>query len=99
MGRPKIQINKENFEKLCGLQCTLEEIAGFFNCSADTIERWCKSEYSTTFAETFKKHSASGKASLRRIQFELAKKSPAMAIWLGKQYLNQRDNATVETSE
>ena len=44
-GRPKKEIDKKIFENLCGLQCTLEEIAGVFDCSADTIERWCKREY------------------------------------------------------
>ena len=29
--------------------------------------------------------------SLRRYQFQLAQKNTAMAIWLGKQYLGQRD--------
>ena len=29
--------------------------------------------------------------SLRRLQFRMAEKSPAMAIWLGKQYLGQTD--------
>lgn len=29
---------------------------------------------------------------MRRYQFELAKKNANMAIWLGKQYLGQRDN-------
>ena len=32
-----------------------------------------------------------GFISLRRKQFELAEKSPAMAIFLGKQYLGQTD--------
>jgi len=32
-----------------------------------------------------------GKISLRRAQFELAKKSTPMAIFLGKNYLHQRD--------
>lgn len=40
----------------------------------------------------FKKKSAGGKMSLRRYQFELAKKNASMAIWLGKQYLGQSDN-------
>lgn len=34
--------------------------------------------------------------SLRRTQFKLAEKNPTMAIWLGKQYLGQRDNIEVE---
>ena len=97
-GRPKKEIDKKIFENLCGLQCTLEEIAGVFDCSADTIERWCKREYGETFAETYKKHSAKGKMSLRRIQFKLAEKSAAMAIFLGKNYLGQKDNI-IETDE
>lgn len=91
-GRPKKEIDKKIFENLCGLQCTLEEIAGVFDCSPDTIERWCKREYRETFAEAYKKHSVKGKTSLRRIQFKLAEKSAAMAIFLGKNYLGQRDN-------
>ena len=97
-GRPKKEIDKKIFENLCGLQCTLEEIAGVFDCSVDTIERWCKREYRETFAEVYKKHSAKGKTSLRRIQFKLAEKSAAMAIFLGKNYLGQKDSI-IETDE
>ena len=91
MGRPTIKIDKDQFERLCGIQCTLIEIAGIFDCSEDTIERWCKKTYNLTFADAFKKHSASGKISLRRMQFRMAEKSAAMAIFLGKQYLGQKD--------
>ena len=97
-GRPRKEIDNKIFENLCGLQCTLEEIAGVFDCSVDTIERWCKREYGETFAETYKKHSAKGKMSLRRTQFKLAEKSAAMAIFLGKNYLGQKDNI-IETDE
>lgn len=89
-------IDPEQFEYLCGLQCTKEEIAGFFNCSPDTIENFCKREYKMIFSAVFKDKSAQGKISLRRYQFKLAEKSAAMAIFLGKQYLGQTDK--VETS-
>lgn len=98
MARPRIEINKDEFESLCGLFCTLEEIAGFFKCSEDTIERWCKRTYGESFAETFKKKCAEGKISLRRNQFHLSRKSAAMAIFLGKNYLGQRDDL-VESDE
>lgn len=98
-GRPKKEINQSIFENLCGIQCTLAEIAGVFDCSEDTIERWCKATYGETFAETFKKHSAEGKISLRRAQFRLAEKNAAMAIFLGKQYLGQRDQIEVESDD
>ena len=63
MGRPQIIIDKEQFESLCNLQCTLIEIAGFFTCSEDTIENWCKRTYGETFSEVFKKKSTKGKKS------------------------------------
>lgn len=91
MGRPMIEIDKQNFEKLCSMQCTLDEIAGFFNCSPDTIENFCKRTYETTFSDIYKSFSAKGKISLRRNQFKIAEKNATMAIFLGKQYLGQKD--------
>ena len=99
MGRPKVNIIKEDFEKLCALQCTEEEIAGFYDCSIDTINNYCKEIYGETFSETYKKKSAKGKLSLRRYQFKLAEKNVSMAIFLGKQYLGQKDVIETNTSE
>lgn len=94
-GRPRIEVDKAKFEKLCGIQCTLEEIASVLDCSEDTIQRWCMREYHENFAVVHKKFSGVGKMSLRRAQFKMAEKSASMAIWLGKQYLGQKD--VVET--
>jgi len=92
VGRPEIKIDKQQFEKLCNMQCTLEEIAGFFNCCDDTINNWCKKEYDDNFSGVYKKKSMNGKISLRRTQFKIAEKGNAsMAIFLGKQYLGQKD--------
>ena len=90
-GRPQIQIDEEVFIGLCRIQCTLNEIAGFFKCSEDTVERWCKRTFKKTFAETYKIHSVNGRISLRRSQFKMAEHNVTMAIWLGKQYLGQTD--------
>ncbi len=90
-GRKRIEIDERLFKKLCGIFCTKEEIAGIFECSEDTIERWCKRTYGLKFAEVYKRESAKGKMSLRRNQFKLAEKSAAMAIFLGKNYLGQTD--------
>lgn len=90
-GRPKIEIDQEQFEKLCALQCTLIEIAGYFRCTEDTIESWCKRVYKKNFSEVFKEKRSTGQISLRRAQFRLAETNATMGIWLGKQYLGQRD--------
>lgn len=92
MARPRIEIDQKQFENLCELQCTLKEISGFFNCSEDTIERWCKRTYKENFADIYEKKSSKGKISLRRTQLKLAEKSAAMAIFLGKQNLGQKDD-------
>ena len=96
VGRPKTNIDKSNFEKLCQIQCTLEEIAGFFDCCDDTINNWCKEVYDDNFSGVYKKKSVAGKISLRRNQFKIAENNASMAIFLGKQYLGQRDNIEVE---
>lgn len=91
-GRPRKEIDKTQFEKLCGLQCTKEEICSFFDITDKTLESWCKRTYKVGFSEVFRLKRGKGKISLRRYQFELAKKNANMAIWLGKQYLDQSDN-------
>lgn len=95
MARPKIEIDKDQFKKLCAIQCTLEEISSWFKCSEDTIERWCKRELGMSFADAFKTFSADGKISLRRNQFKMAEHNPGMAMFLGKVYLGQRENVEV----
>lgn len=92
MGRPKKEIGKDQFEKLCAMFCTLIEVADFFDCSEDTIERWCKRVYKSTFADTYKRKSSRGRMSIRRKQFEVAMQgNTTMLVWLGKQYLGQAD--------
>lgn len=98
MARPRINIDKEQFEKLCSIQCTLNEIAGYFNCSEDTIENWCKRTYKEGFSDIYAKKRGVGKISLRRSQFRMAETNPTMAIWLGKQYLGQTERQEVAVS-
>lgn len=101
-GRPKKEIDKKQFESLCALFCTEEDIADFFDCSIDTVNNWCKRTYKDengkemTFSDVYKKKNSKGKVSLRRYQFKLAEKNASMAIWLGKQYLGQSDNIDIQ---
>ena len=85
------RIGKKQFENLCGLQCTLLEICDFFDVEDDTLNSWCKETYGTTFSEVFKLKRGKGQISLRRMQWKLAEKNTTMAIFLGKQYLGQKD--------
>lgn len=91
-GRPPKELDKNQFEKLCALQATIEEIAGFFDCDENTVNAWCNRVYGENFSVVFKSKSAAGKLSLRRSQMKLAEKSAAMAIFLGKNMLGQTDH-------
>ena len=97
-GRPPKVIDQKQFEKLCAIQCTLEEMVCVLDANTDTIEKWCKNTYGMSFSEVFKIKRGMGKVSLRRSQFQLAEKNPTMAIWLGKQYLGQTDKQEVALS-
>lgn len=92
MGRPRIEIDREDFEKLCGFMCTKREISSWFNVSDDTIERWCKKTYGQTFAVIYEQKADQGRISLRRTQFKKALDGNIpLLIWLGKQYLGQAE--------
>ena len=93
MARPKFKIDYDMVRKLAHIQCTQQEIASFLGCSTDTLQR------DEEFCDIYKKEMDNGKMSLRRIQFKLAETNTAMAIWLGKQYLGQRDNLDVATTD
>lgn len=92
MARPRKEIDQKQFENLCGLQCTKSEICSWFGITDKTLESWCKRTYKTGFSDVFAEKRGLGKISLRRAQFRLAEKNAAMAIWLGKQMLGQREN-------
>jgi len=91
MGRPANKIDLAVVEKLGQLQCTYAECAAFLNIKEQTLKK------RKDFLLSFKKGFESGKISLRRTQFKLAENNATMAIWLGKQYLGQRDQGLAPT--
>lgn len=100
-GRPKISWDEKQwkqFKTLCSMQCTQEEICAVMGVTDKTLTRLLNDRYKNeSFSEIYKRESASGKASLRRIQFDIAKKGNAtMAIFLGKNYLGQSDKQEYE---
>jgi len=92
MARPEKDIDWGQFENLCQLQCTQSEIASFLKINTDTLRDRARAHYAMDdYSDIYKKFSETGKCSLRRNQFVLSKKNATIAIWLGKQWLGQRD--------
>ena len=97
-GRPLAEFDKKEFMNLVGLGCSQEEICWWFRdetgkpANVDTLSRWCKRTFDENFQEYYKKNGGVAmKITLRKNQMKLAEKSAAMAIFLGKNYLGQRD--------
>lgn len=96
-GRPEAKLDLVEFRKLAAIQCTQSELASFFETSVDTIQRRIAKE--PEYAEAWERGRESGKASLRRMQFASAQSgNVTMQIWLGKQYLGQRDRLDHEVT-
>lgn len=90
-GRPRKELNQQEFEDLCELQCTLEEIARVFRVDRDTVSAWCKRTYGEGFSAVFEKFSQGGKTSLRRTLLEHSKTNASVAIFLAKNLLGMTD--------
>ena len=89
---------------LVGLGCLQDEICWFFRdesgkpISEDTLTRWCKREFGMNFAEYRTQNGLMAmKIKLRKNQLKLSEKNANMAIWLGKQILNQVDKPNDNT--
>ena len=92
-----VSIDFDNLEKLCQLQCTLEEVASFFECSVNTLKNRIRDEFGLTWEEYYRLKQGKGKIALRRLQFQAAEKGNiSMLIFLGKQYLGQSDKQDIK---
>ena len=106
MGRPAKtwgEADVRQFKQLGAIFCTRAEICQVMDLDPKTLNKLVAKHFrdvprddmrrAPTFAEAWGYFSAQGRASLRRKQFELALDGDrTMLIFLGKQYLGQRDD-------
>jgi hypothetical protein len=91
MARPRKEIDQKQFEELCKIQCTEEEICAVLGVTDKTLNAWCKRTYKKGFSEISAEKRKGGRTSLRRAGFELAKKNAAVHIFYAKNYLGMSD--------
>ena len=88
VGRPKLNIDGKKISKWISYGATVKEIADVENCSEDHIHK--------VFRDKITKGKAERNMRLRKAQIELALSGNcSMLIWLGKQYLGQKDQPVV----
>lgn len=96
MGRPRIEWDQgkiELFNALMGIHFATEEtIADCLKVSRCTLQRFVKQTYDMTFEQLKAQKRQGLHLKLAGKQYEVAMKgSVPMLIWLGKQWLGQRD--------
>jgi hypothetical protein len=92
-GRKAAQIDLGELEKLCSMHCSDDEVAAWFGVSVRTIQNRRRQP---EFAKVMHRGKARGCLNVRRAQLRLLEaNNPAMAIWLGKIVLGQRETMQI----
>lgn len=97
-GRPRMLLNERGtavVKRMAEIMCTNEEIADVLGVGVDLITN---DNNNAVFQAAKREGQVKGKMSLRRKQFALAEKNANMAIFLGKNYLDQKDKQEVEST-
>ena len=102
-GRPPFILSDDQFKTIEGMariQCTQDEICDIYGVTDKTLNLALQKHSSVSFSDLIKKNMSHGKASLRRSQWKAADKGvPSVLIWLGKQYLGQKDQVDGATTK
>ena len=95
VGRPKVELNLDELERLSRLNCTMPEISAYFDIPLRTLEDKFTNE--PEVRQAIQKGRATGMLSLRRKQIQIMEETnnSTMAIWLGKQILGQTDKQEI----
>lgn len=101
IGPPVKQIDWDVLDNMLKHQCTSNEIAGHFGIHLHTLYDKVRERFGQTWTEYSISKQSSGLGLLRVSQFQKAvnthsKGNVQMLIWLGKQYLKQKDGAGTE---
>ena len=79
------ELEPKQFESLCGMQCSVEELCGWFGCDEAALNAWCMDTYGEDFRSAFDRLAMMGRIVLRRDQVAAAKKNVSMARHLEAQ--------------
>ena len=92
-GRPRIELDPKQAKIFGYFRATYDTMAEQIGCHVDTIRAAMQKEDSE-FSKAYKKGFSGMKMKLSEAQVKTAieEHNPTLLVWLGKQYLNQKDN-------
>lgn len=96
-GRPKFVVPWDIVDQMCEYQSPAVEVAACIGCHVQTLNERCKEDNGVSFSEYFAEKRQKGLSALRNKQYDMAMQGDrTMLVWLGKQYLEQKDQSKVE---
>ena len=92
-GRPRIELDPKQAKIFGYFRATYDTMAEQIGCHVDTIRAAMQDEDSE-FSKAYKKGFSSMKMKLSEAQVKsgIEDRNPTLLVWLGKQYLDQKDN-------
>ena len=92
-GRPRIELDPKQAKIFGYFRATYDTMAEQIGCHVDTIRAAMQDEDSE-FSKAYKNGFSSMKMKLSEAQVKtgIEEHNPTLLVWLGKQYLNQKDN-------
>lgn len=95
------KIEKKKFKKMLEMLATKDEVAGMFEVSVCSVERFCKEEFGETFETLKNRYGSRGKYSLRRAMYVKAvyEGNVQMQMHLSRHYLGMKDTVEIEGNE
>mgnify|MGYP006923495734 CR=1 FL=1 len=93
VGRPRIELDPKQAKIFGYFRATYDTMAEQIGCHVDTIRAAMQDENSE-FSKAYKNGFSSMKMKLSEAQVKTAieEHNPTLLVWLGKQYLDQKDN-------
>jgi len=100
VGRPRIELDPKQAKIFGYFRATYDTMAEQIGCHVDTIRAAMQDENSE-FSKAYKNGFSSMKMKLSEAQVKTAieEHNPTLLVWLGKQYLGQKDIPDSETSQ
>ena len=98
-GRPRKEINWEEFEKILLFLPTLPEVASYFGVSERTFQRAVHRQYKENYDTLLKRFGEKTKISLRRNLLKMSETNASAAIFLAKNLLGMRDQPEVTAQQ
>lgn len=91
-GRPRKVIDFKMLDRLCEIQCTIDEICSVLDVTDATLNARCQERFGCDFSVYYEQRRSHGKVSLRRMQYIKAMSgNTTLLMWLGKQWLGQAE--------